>query len=628
MTTGTLQTSLAKLSPIQREAVDWQDGAMLVLAGPGSGKTQALTCRVSRLLDSSRNRRFRVLALTFTNKAAREMTERVETFIPDLYERASIGTFHSFCTQVLRQHGIHIGVQPDFAIFSLDADRDGVLRDAIRRAADAGKPVGLDDTRLLGLIDRVKSSHSAKMDTKIVEGEDSRVKLLCRLYDAELRRVNALDFNSLVTETCRLFTTYPSFAEHYQRIYPYWLIDEFQDTNRAQYALIRNMAMGGFRNIFAVADDDQTIYEWNGANVRQIHKFCKKFSAKVLQFPTNFRCPPSIVAAANRLVVHNTQRVPGKAQSVAGRADTSDVSIHLIRFEDEDQEREGIAKRISKAGRATWERTAVLARNHRLRDGVADALRRQGVTYQLVKRHPEYLSAEMRWLTACLRLLARPTDERGFKTLVETYNAFADADLDSELLASLARSSGSHYLDAWLTAAEAARGDAELLDQARQAIERPTDPSAWDGVVASFERQVSEDGRESDLAEDLGSWKAARRQSNPRQVEQSIPGFLQELQLRSMEPEPEPHSVTLSTIHGAKGRQFGHVYLIGLADEVLPTYQSLKRGSDSRQVEEERRNCFVAITRTQERLTLSRADSYYGYPKRPSRFLNEMGLLP
>lgn len=139
-------------------------------------------------------------------------------------------------------------------------------------------------------------------------------------------------------------------------------------------------------------------------------------------------------------------------------------------------------------------------------------------------------------------------------------------------------------------------------------------------------RQVSEADLESDLAEDLGSWKVTRRQSNPRQVEQSIPGFLQELPLRSM--EPELRSVTLSTIHGAKGRQFGRVYLIGLADEVLPAYQSLKRGSDSRQVEEERRNCFVAITRTQERLTLSRADSYYGYPKRPSRFLNEMGLLP
>ena len=628
MTVGTLYASLEKLSPIQREAVDWQEGSMLVLAGPGSGKTQALSCRVGRLLDSSRDQRFLVLALTFTNKAAREMTERVSKFVPDLYDRATIATFHSFCTQVLRQHGVHIGIKSDFAIFSLDADREGVLLDAIRRGMKVGEPISEHDTRCLPMIKRIKSSYSGGAEIDADGGEDSRARLLCRLYDEELRRANALDFDSLITETCRLFITYPRIAQLYQSIYPYWLVDEFQDTNRAQFTLFRSMSTGGFRNVFAVADDDQMIYEWNGANVRQIREFVKCFDARVLQFPTNFRCPSCIVSAGNRLIARNTQRIQGKTPPVAGRADTSKHPIELVRFRDEDLERNGIARFLLQAGRASWEHTAVLARNNWLVESMASALDSKGVSYQLVKRREEYLSPEMRWLVACLRMMARPTDERVFMTLVDTYNVFAGTNLDGELLASRVKSDASDYKDAWLKAAETEDRDAALLDQVRRASERPNDPRAWDGVVALFEERVPEDGQESDLAEDLVGWHAARRQFASRQAEQSVPRFLQELRLHSMEPQPQPHSVTVATIHGAKGRQFDHVYLIGLADEVLPSYNSLQSGPNSSQVEEERRNCFVAITRARERLTLSWAESYKGYAKQPSRFLSEMGLVP
>lgn len=287
MTECALQASLGRLSPIQREAVEWQQGSMLVLGGTGSGKTQALACRIGRLLDSSRDKRFRVLALTHTNKAAHEMTQRFSTFVPDLHDRATIGTFHSFCVQVLRQHGIHIGIQPDFAVFSLEADREAVLRDAVRNGMKAGEPVSEADGLRLPIIDQLKSSYTGGADME--DGEDSRATLLCRLYDQELRRANALDFSSLVTETCRLFTTFPRMAEHYQRVYYYWLVDEFQDTNRAQFALIRSMATGGFRSIFAVANDDQRIYGRRGANIQQIHEFAKCFDPKVLRFATDYR---------------------------------------------------------------------------------------------------------------------------------------------------------------------------------------------------------------------------------------------------------------------------------------------------------------------------------------------------
>ena len=625
MTESALQASLGRLSPIQREAVEWQEGSMLVLAGPGSGKTQALTCRIGRLLDSSRDQRFRILALTFTNKAAREMMQRVSTFVPDLEDRATIGTFHSFCVQVLRQHGVHIGVRPDFAIFSLDADREGVLRDAVRNGMEAGERVSEADGRRLPIVDQMKSSYAGGANAE--DSEDSHASLLCRLYDQELRRANALDFNSLVTETCRLFTRFPRMAEHYQRVYPYWLVDEFQDTNRAQFALIRSMSAGGFRNIFAVADDDQTIFEWRGASIRQIHEFAKCFQPKVLQFPTNFRCPPPIVAAANRLAARNPRRIKGKVPAVPGRTDSSEDPVALKRFGSDDLERKGIAEQVLKAGRATWGDTAILARNRRLVEDMARELGRQQVDYQIVKHHREYHSPEMRWMVACLGLVARPMDERIFQRLVDSYNAFAGTELDGELLASQAESEATSYSDAWLRAAEAEGREAALLDQVR-AIERPDDPRSWDDVVASFDEQAPAGGEESDLAEDLVSWRAAMQNFNFQRTEQSIPRFLQELQLRSAESRPKPHSVTVATIHGAKGREFRHVYLIGLADEVLPTYQSLRNGPDSRQVAEERRNCFVAITRAEEHLTLSWAEHYRGYPKQPSRFLREMGLIP
>lgn len=624
MTDGKLQASLKCLSPIQLEAVEWQEGSMLVLAGPGSGKTQALACRVGRLLEDSRDQRFRVLALTFTNKAAREMTQRVSTFVPDLDDRVTIGTFHSFCVQVLRQHGTHIGIEPDFAIFSLDADREGVLRDAIRRGMKAGEPISETDNLRLPIIDQMKAGYPDSTDAE--SGEDSRENLLCRLYDQELRLVNALDFSSLITETCRLFNTFPRIAELYQSIYPYWLVDELQDTNRAQFALVRSMSAGGFRNVFAVADDDQAIYEWNGANIRQLHEFAKCFDAKVLQFPTNFRCPPQIVDAANRLAARNPRRIKGKLPAVAGRTETSKHQIVLKRFGSEDLEREGVAKRISQAGRVTWEHTAVLARSRRLVERMAEELRRQEVACQIVKRRLEYLSPEMRWLAAYLRLVARPLDERTFRELVDTYNAFAGTNLDGELLVSTAASDASIYTDAWLRAAEAEGRETALLDQV-QAIERPYDPRSWDDIVTLFRKRVPEDGQESDLGEDLLSWHAAMREFNVQHTEQSVPRFLQELQLRSLEPQPKSHSVTVTTIHGAKGREFRHVYLIGLADEVLPTFQSLQSGPHSSQVDEERRNCFVAITRAQDQLTLSWAERYNGHPKQPSRFLREMGLI-
>ncbi|RTL85749.1 MAG: hypothetical protein EKK29_11240 [Hyphomicrobiales bacterium] len=351
-----LDAAINKLSGIQRQAVLWDQGSVLVLAGPGSGKTQVLTCRIAHLLEGSKGQSFRILALTFTNKAADEMKERISALAPGLEERTFVGTFHSFCGQVLRQHGVHIGIKPDFSIYALEDDRKAVFEDALRYARRDGSDLTSDDVRHLPLIDRLKTRLVAPegAETALAKYRDSqRVAMAYALYEAELRRLNALDFNSLIFEAHRLFNTFPAIAARYRRSHPYWLLDEFQDTNDAQYRFIRVMAGSEFRNVFAVADDDQIIYQWNGASFRQVQRFRADFRADVVQLPTNFRCPPVIVEAANRLVAYNVTRSKDKKPLLAGKTALklpADEHLQLRVFGTDEEEAAGIAAEIAARG--------------------------------------------------------------------------------------------------------------------------------------------------------------------------------------------------------------------------------------------------------------------------------------
>jgi DNA helicase II / ATP-dependent DNA helicase PcrA len=631
-----LELALANLTDIQRQAVDWDNGPLLVLAGPGSGKTQVLTCRIARLLDASRDQSFRVLALTFTNKAADEMKERVSAFVPGLEERANIGTFHSFCGQVLRQHGVHLGIKPDFAIYALDDDRRAVFEDALRRGASEGKPVGTDDIRYLTLIDRMKARliEPEDAEARLSRFEDrANIALAYQLYEDELRRVNALDFNSLIFEAHRLVTTFPAIAARYRRSHPYWLIDEFQDTNDAQYRLVRAMAGEEFGNVFAVADDDQIIYQWNGASFRQIQRFTADFSAALIQLPTNYRCPPAIVDAANQLVAYNVQRTTAKKPLIAGKTDLKfppEQHIQRRTFATEEDEAEGIAREIAERGPTHWGQITVLARTRALLERMLAALQRYQVPAVLAQRRDDFLSPEFRWLAACLSQVVRPLDRRNMTVLVEAFNRIGGIAVAVDQVAADAEATGRSYLVTWLEAARKEAGSspgAGLLDL----IERlANDPSGArkiiDEILSEFE-QATAGSDETDLAEDLSAWREISRDI-ARHIGRNVPldQFLQELQLRSKEPSPKPGMVTLMTIHAAKGREFDFVYVIGMAEDIIPSYQSRQKGNASPEMEEERRNCFVAITRAKECLILSRAERYRGWRKQPSRFLVEMGF--
>jgi DNA helicase-2/ATP-dependent DNA helicase PcrA len=637
--TTPLEAALSELADIQREAVEWREGSLLVLAGPGSGKTQVLTCRIASMLESSKGQNFRLLALTFTNKAADEMKGRVATFAPGLEDRANIGTFHSFCGQILRQHGVHIGVSPDFAIYSADDDRKAVLHDALRRAQAEGKDASPDDVKYLGLIDRMKSrlidpgSAEAVLSRQV---DTKRAVATYLLYEEELRRINALDFNSLIFEAYRLVTTYPAIAARYHRSYPYWLVDEFQDTNSAQYKLLRALAGNEFRNLFAVADDDQIIYEWNGASYKQIQSFLTDFSAEVIQLPTNYRCPPAIVEAANRLVVYNAQRTATKKPLIAGKTEVKypvEEHIQLRQFETDEEEALKITREIAERGATIWGQTTVLARTRALLERMHKALQEREVPSVIAQRRDDFLSAEFRWLVAALRQIARPLDRRNVAGLVEAFNRLVGIAVSVEQVITDAETTGRGYLTTWIETAKTQQSletaEANLIDLISPCVSDPAAVKpAIESILGEFMKKLTGPDAHSDLGEDIAAWKELSRDISGH-IGKNAPldQFLQELQMRSKEPTPKPDTVTLMTIHGAKGREFDFVYVIGLAEDVMPSFQSKQKGDRSPEMEEERRNCFVAITRTKECLVLSRAESYRGWRKAPSRFLVEMGLV-
>lgn len=623
-----LQTALAELTPSQAEAVQWNGGPMFVLAGPGSGKTRVLTTRVSRLLGDTPKETFKVLALTFTNKAADEMTSRIISLVPEMERRAVIGTFHSFCMQLLQQHGSHVGISPDFTIYSLESDRQELMREVFREIGAQA-----DQSSFLKAIDKLKS--------KLVPSEDCHkrfsdpelgmlVENAYKAYDALLSKNNALDFNSLIAQCYKLISKFPGIAQRIRKTYRYWLFDEFQDTTDGQYQLVKQLAGSDFKNIFCVADDDQIIYQWNGASYQQIQKFRSDFSPCEIQLPTNYRCPPLIVTLANNLVVHNKQRSDLKKPLEAGKTVlqyADDQQLTLARFTNDSAEASSVASSVSELGKERWGEVAILARTKSLLEKAHESLLAMNVTAVIAQRRDDFLSPAYQWMCAVLKLSLRPLDKMAFESMVGSFNRWFNTRLKLDDVFGVAELSSRTFLEEWgqIIGDQCNELSKELVSEAVACSQsRGKYRSFIDFCIKRFEVLQNEN---TDLYEDRLAWDDISRNVN-RTIGSDAPLelFLQELAIRSKEPPVKPGTVVLMTIHAAKGKEFDHVYVIGMAEDVLPSYQSNKAGTDSPEMEEERRNCFVAITRVKERLHLSFANQYRGYSKKPSRFLLEMGL--
>ena len=622
---------LESLNANQRRAVDWNDGPMLVLAGPGAGKTRVLTTRVARLVRETPNKRFRVLALTFTTKAADEMRQRVAGLLGPDIRRARLTTFHGFATDVLRQYGSHLGLRPDFTILNQDADRHAVLQSALESAGDAGVPDGLTPKGVLPMIDLLLRDGRYGL-----EGGDGPLPFAApgrewvrQLYGAYLRLLiegNHLDFGALLVCCLRLLEDRPGIARDYRVVYPFACVDEYQDTNEVQDRLLRTLYPDRRANLFVVADDDQTIYQWNGASPERIRVLQTDYDMQVVQLPESFRCPPEVVGLANNLIRHNVNRAPNKEPLVSA-VSSMHRSVRIRRFSDCTGEMSWVAAAI-RDGDADPGCCTVLARSTKLVRAAAAALSQAGVPSYVVKRKAEFESPLLRFQHAALRLANRPADLEQLGALCHAYHDLTGVLVQPEDVAVESSVEGYSLLAGFVSAGYATMdGGAhallrtlreDLLDRVRYG-DFVKNVLGWRDAHRRTVRDLDEEAEERHVWGSLTHEIRRHLGADP-----PLGQFLQQIDLRQKTQPPRATDVQCLTIHLAKGKEFRHVYLTGLAEDQLPSYQAVQGGPQA--IEEERRNCFVAITRVQSSLTLTHADSYFGWPKRPSRFLAEMGL--
>jgi len=635
----TFQKDFDSLSPIQRQATTWENGALVVLAGPGSGKTRVLTCHIAYLLEKSTEQNYRILGLTFTNKAADEMRSRVQKYVPDQEQRLFLGTFHSFCADILRQHGTHLGISPNFHIYSEDSDLQAVLDDAITHSQDG---LSEDLKKSLPVINRLKSSLIFPNEAINSFSDKSLGEKFSKVYEAyeqELTARNALDFNSLILKVYELFVKFPIFADRYRKVYKYICVDEFQDTNLAQYKFIRSLTGDVYKNVFVVADDDQIIYQWNGASHKRIQEFSEDYQSELFQLPVNYRCPPEVVDIANKLISHNFRRTPDKkALSSSRKSNGSKVVRLLSGFNDSTSEAAAIAQDIKDRHNSHLSEVVVLARNRKLLDAIQQSLRAIQINSSTHQRRSSFESAPLRLLISILSLADDRQDKKNLLILCSAYSEVSNIKVDADLVETQANLLNRDLLQQWqkLAAQQALLDwDKWFVDLVFKYLIISLDYQQFSvQFLKSIDAINNEKGEENEhekfykYSEEREIWNSLLKDiQNAIGSNSTIGAFLHELQMRPKEPIIPPNTVSLMTIHSSKGKEFRHVYLIAMVEDELPSYQSTKKGDDSIEIEEERRSCFVAITRSEESLTLSYANSYQGWAKRPSRFLYEMDLI-
>ena len=621
-------TGFDTLNENQRTAVGWDEGPLLVLAGPGSGKTMVLTQRVVRLIEA--NEHASVLALTFTNKAAAEMRERVDTLLGQRADRARLCTIHAFAADLLRQHGSHLGLRPDFSLLTQDEDRIAVLEEAIAQLPEGEESPPADRKNLLHLIDRLfAKAYDGGRQSPVLRNTPTWVPRLYRGYCESLVAANRLDFGSLLHLARRLLEEQPGVARVLRLAWSHVCVDEFQDTNLAQYELLRLIAPAP-RNLFVVADDDQIIYQWNGASPERLRRLRREYQPKIVQLPECYRCPQPIVDLANRLIAHNAERDSGKkpisAQSAgAPRSDVVRCKVLAL----PEQETAFVAQDMAERELLTAE-CVVIGRTVKLIERVAAALRTAGFDVHLPQRTREFESPAVDTILHALRLANARHDRTILRRLCLAWEALSGTALEPETVAAAAALVGGDFLRSWADAA-AAVADQRAAGALRVIRSDLVDSLAFPAVVEAFLdqgwKEWSSNGDAAITKEEVDTWRTLHHEITGEHGSGiTLHDYLPQLDLASKEPRPGKDAVRCMTVHRAKGLEFKHVYLIGLAQEVLPSFQALRRGMFSKEVEEERRNCFVAVTRASETLTLTRARQYYGYRKPPSQFLTEMGL--
>jgi len=631
------------LNAEQAEAVRHVDGPLLVLAGAGSGKTRMLTHRVAHLIASGAARPHEILAVTFTNKAAREMRERVEKILGGGTRGVWVSTFHSTCVRILRRDVTHIGYEPNFAIY--DSDDSLALVKRVERSLDVDEkswpPRGVRAS-----IDRLKNRGLLPADlAQETSLQGKRMREIYQRYQTELRRANALDFGDLILLTARLFENHPGVLQSYQQRWRYVLVDEYQDTNPIQYRLLR-LLTAAHRNLCVVGDEDQSIYRFREADIRNILDFEKDFpGARVVRLEQNYRSTQPILSAASAVVANNLER-KGK------RLYTTRAGGELVRFFEAQDERGEAAFVVNELLRArdageSLGSAAIFYRTHAQSRPLEEELLKYNLPYVVVGGTRFYDRAEVKDALAYLRALRNPADTESLLRIINTpARGIGRATVERVLEAS--EEAGTTLWDALVRglgflSAAAAKRIAEFValmqelgrsldgDSVAQPLAALLDRTGYLRALEA-ENTIEAEARLENLKELLTAVEEFERQNletreTGDEARPLVDLFLEQVTLLSEADNVDSASdrVPLMTVHVAKGLEFKRVFVVGLEEGIFPHFASLE---DPAAIEEERRLCYVAMTRAMERLTLCNATlrRLHGSVRYnpPSRFLAEI----
>lgn len=612
-----------RLSPTQLQVVNHGEGPLLVVAGPGSGKTRVLTERVRRLVLGEKGH-FRVLALTFTNKAANEMRERLHDLGPAI-DRAFIGTLHGFCLTMLSERGKHVGISGSPQLFEQWSDRKGLLIEAVAadpllteelmQSGDAKARSSKLDEWLRGI--SLYKAHP--MSQPFPESDLSR--RLMEGYDAALRACGAYDFEDLLLLSYRLLTEYPKVADFYRRLFKYVCIDEAQDLNEAQYAVISALCGEEFRNVMMVGDPKQSIYGFNTASPKFMDQFSEEFDAPRIELKENFRSSKAVVAAALALQdsysVNEQLPVAGELGLIVGNNEAEEATAVVAKLKALHHNGHADIE-----GQITWDKCAVLGRTRFALLSIETALKAAGIPfYKRVSTLHENESEAVESFQLGLRLAANPKDRFHLAALLKKWGVSTERAPPTDYPGLI------QYLTEVLPQTGALQWKASLDALARVFVSNQRlDMKGPVRALRAFADSLGEDERRAiydDTEVLVQEWDTYLRASAPNT---SLAGFLSALALGTTQ-QRNAGGVALLTVHSAKGLEFEVVFLVGMAEGVFPDYRA--KGSA---LEEERRNAFVAVTRSKRLL-------YCSYPKsrrmpwgdargtRPSPYLKAIGLV-
>ncbi len=627
--------NLDGLNPQQRKAAETLEGPVLILAGAGSGKTRALTYRVANLLDHG-VAPYNILAITFTNKAAKEMRERVSALVGANGEDVWVSTFHSMCARILRRDIEKLGYTRSFSIYD-DDDQTGVIKELIKQFNIDDKALNVRE--LKSKISDAKNKLLSPDEWFAESPRDFRSQQIHDVYDAYERRLktsNALDFDDLLVRTLELFADHPPVLDSYRSRFRYVHVDEYQDTNFAQYSLVK-LLTGESRNLCVVGDDDQSIYGWRGADVRNILDFQKDFpEATVIKLEQNYRSTANILDAANQVIAHNEGRMEKSLWTELPEGEP----IRLFCAGDEREEAAWICDRMQQMqlqGKSCGN-MAVLYRSNAQSRVIEEMLVRAGIPYRVYGGLRFYDRKEVKDIVAYLRCVVNPSDDASLKRIINQ----PKRSIGDSTIAELSRYATEQDMPLYSALADVpetlsarprkcVREFGELMNElvlSREDMgisEYVTFLIEKTGLKAQYERDLSDEGkaRVENIEEFLGA--VAEYESNAD--EPSLEDYLENVALISDldSADSNAKAVTLMTIHSAKGLEFPIVFMAGLEEGVFPSGRSMQ---EDNRLEEERRLCYVAITRAREELFISYATQRMLYNQvnynAPSRFLKEI----